>query len=88
MAGYSPVCLLSALGSVMNNSPMGRAPNYTTACILMFGVNLTWVLLLIWAIWGLLAAALLGLGINHLIDRGRVRAAARQAASIRRGKHI
>ena len=73
---------------VMKNKPVGRAPNFTNACIFMFGVNLTWVLVVIWAIWGLLAAVLLGLSLNHLIDRGRVWAEARQAASIRRGKHI
>lgn len=72
----------------MNNKPIGHAPNFTNACIVMFGVNITWVLVAIWALWGLLAAVFLGLGINHLIDRGRVWAAARQAASIRRGKQI
>lgn len=70
----------------MIHKPTGPAPNFTSACIFMFGVNITWVLILIWAIWGLLAAALLGIGVNHLIERGRVWAAARQAASIRRGK--
>jgi len=72
----------------MRNKPVGRAPNYTNACIAMFGVNITWILVAIWAIWGLVAAALLGLGVNHLMERARVRAAARRAASIRRGKHI
>lgn len=70
----------------MKNQPMGRAPNYTTACIAMFGINVTWILIVIWAVWGLVAAALLALGVNHVIERGRVWAAARQAASIRRGK--
>lgn len=45
------------------------APNYTQACIVMFGVNLTWVLVAIWAIWGLLAAAVLGWLVNKVIDR-------------------
>jgi hypothetical protein len=45
------------------------APNYTQACIVMFGVNVTWVLVAIWAIWGLLAAALLGWCVNKLINR-------------------
>lgn len=70
----------------MNNKPLGRAPNYTTACIAMFGVNITWVLVLIWAVWGLVAAVLLAFGLHHLIERGQVWAAHRQAASIRRGK--
>ena len=75
-------------GAVMDNKPIGRAPNYTTACIAMFGVNITWVLVAIWAIWGLVAAVLLAIGVNHMIERLRVWAAARQAAAIRRGKHI
>lgn len=45
------------------------APNYTQACIVMFGVNITWVLMVIWAIWGLLAAACLGWLVNRLITR-------------------
>ena len=72
----------------MHNKPVGRAPNYTNACIAMFGVNITWILVAIWAIWGLVAAMLLALGVNHLMGRIRVRAAARRAASIRRGRHI
>ncbi len=72
----------------MDNKPVGRAPNYTTACIAMFGVNITWILVVIWAIWGLIAAMLLALGVNHLIERGRVWAAQRQAAAIRRGKQV
>ncbi|APE44140.1 hypothetical protein BOO69_12565 [Sulfitobacter alexandrii] len=45
------------------------APNYTQACIVMFGVNLAWVLMAIWAIWGLIAAAALGWAVNKVIDR-------------------
>ena len=45
------------------------APNYTTACVVMFGVNLGWVLVAIWAAWGLLAAVALGWGVNRLIGR-------------------
>lgn len=74
--------------AVMNNKPVGRAPNYTNACIAMFGVNITWVLVVIWAFWGLVAAVLLAIGVNHLMERISVWAAARHAASIRRGKHI
>ncbi|WP_147106621.1 hypothetical protein [Tateyamaria sp. syn59] len=70
----------------MDDNHTGIAPNYTKACIVMFGVNLTWILVAIWAIWGLIAAMLLGIGLNHLIERGKVWAAERQAASIRRGK--
>ncbi|MEL7126372.1 MAG: hypothetical protein AAF822_01280 [Pseudomonadota bacterium] len=72
----------------MDDQVQGKAPNYTNACIVMFGVNITWILVAIWAIWGLIAAMLLALGVHHLMDRVRVWAAARQAASIRRGKQV
>lgn len=72
----------------MNDRNIGTAPNYTNACIVMFGVNITWILVAIWAIWGLIAAMLLGIGVNHLIERCRVWAAHRQAAAIRRGKQV
>lgn len=45
------------------------APNFTQACIVMFGVNLLWVFMVIWAVWGLLAVALVGWAVNALIDR-------------------
>ena len=45
------------------------APNYTSACIVMFGINLMWVLMVIWVVWGFLAAAVTGWAINHLIRR-------------------
>jgi len=70
----------------MEGHKMGSAPNYTTACIVMFGVNVMMALIAIWAFWGLMVAVLLALCLNHLIDRMSVWAAARQAASIRRGK--
>ena len=70
----------------MDDHHSGPAPNYTNACIVMFGVTVTWILVAIWAIWGLIAAMLLALGIKHMKDRGKEWAAARQAASIRRGK--
>lgn len=70
----------------MDGHRMGSAPNYTNACIIMFGVNMTWVLILTWAIWGLVAAVLLGCAVNLLLDRVSVWKAQRDAASIRRGK--
>lgn len=70
----------------MDDDSRRSAPNYTTACIVMFGVNLTWILIAIWAIWGLVIAMLLALVTNHAMDRAQVWAAHRQAASIRRGK--
>ncbi|MFD2739132.1 hypothetical protein ACFSUD_06110 [Sulfitobacter aestuarii] len=47
------------------------APDYTRTCIVMFGVNLAWFLLLIWALWGLAAGALAGWLVHRLIARIR-----------------
>ena len=43
------------------------APNYISACVVMFGVNILWVFMLIWAIWGLPAVALSA--VKTAIDR-------------------
>ncbi|MEP3638022.1 MAG: hypothetical protein ABJN14_12255 [Paracoccaceae bacterium] len=64
-----------------------EAPNLTNACIVMFGVNVAWILVAIWAIWGLIAAAFMGLSINRLISHMHVWSMARRAAAIRRGKN-
>ena len=45
------------------------APNYTSACVVMFGVNILWLFVVIWALWGLLAVALSGWAVNAMIDR-------------------
>lgn len=52
----------------MDKSKLGSAPNYTNACIVMFGVNLTWILLFLFAIWGLIAAVFVGLAVNRWLD--------------------
>jgi|AntRauTorckE5430_2_1112549.scaffolds.fasta_scaffold51536_2 hypothetical protein len=51
----------------MNNT-RGSAPNLTTACLVMFGVNITWIFVAIWAIWGLIAVAALGWCVNRAIS--------------------
>ncbi len=45
------------------------APNYISACVVMFGVNILWLFMLIWAIWGLPAVALSGWAVKTAIDR-------------------
>lgn len=52
----------------MEHHKLGRAPNFTTACIVMFGVNLAWVLLLVFAIYGWLGAICLCLLVNHWVS--------------------
>lgn len=45
------------------------APDYTQACVVMFGVNLTWILMVIWVAWGVLAVAITGWIVGKIIDR-------------------
>ncbi|WP_282127337.1 hypothetical protein [Roseobacter litoralis] len=52
----------------MEGHKLGRAPNFTGACIVMFGVNLGWILLLLFAVYGLVAAIFLGLVVNHWVS--------------------
>ena len=70
----------------MENHKLGRAPDFTTACIAMFGVNLAWLLLFLFAVYGLVAAVFLGLVLNHWLhwlDQRRRAAEARYAPASR-----
>lgn len=72
--------------SPMHDDFPRSAPNYTQACVVMFGVNLSWILFAIWTIWGLLIAMLFSWALNRgleWLDRYRQM---HRAASIRRGK--
>lgn len=62
------------------------APDFTNACVVMFGVNLSWILFAIWSIWGLLMAILFSWAINHTMTWLHARAVVRQERSIKRGK--
>lgn len=63
----------------MRNDFPSEAPNYTNACIVMFGVNITWIFMVIWAVWGLICVMLLGWVINHIMTRFKAQADARHA---------
>ena len=52
----------------MEPRKIGRAPNYTSACVVMFGVNLGWVLLFFFALYGLVASVFICLVVNHWIN--------------------
>lgn len=52
-----------------DNNDRPSAPDFTVACIVMFGVNLTWMLMVIWVVWGLIAAAATGWVVNKVINR-------------------
>ncbi|XDA96944.1 hypothetical protein AB1M95_12495 [Sulfitobacter sp. LCG007] len=66
----------------MDGDRRGRAPDYTTACVVMFGVNLGWVLLTLFALWGLPAAMAAGFLLNRWI--GRIAARRQTEAAARR----
>lgn len=51
----------------MAERKISAAPNYTTPALVMMGVNLAWILIALWAAFGLLAALLLALVVNHAI---------------------
>ncbi len=55
------------------------APNYTNACIVMFGVNIMWIFTVIWAIWGLVFVIALGALINRAMTFFELRAKTRAA---------
>ena len=63
----------------MSHREVSEAPNYTNACIVMFGVNITWIFTVIWAVWGLFIVMLVGAAVNHLMTRLHERALARAA---------
>ena len=64
----------------MENHKLGRAPNFTGACIVMFGVNVAWVLLFFYAVYGLVPAVFLGLLVNHWINWLELRKKQNEAA--------
>lgn len=65
----------------MQNHPQGRAPDYTSACLVMGLVNLLWVLIAIWAWKGLSAVLIVGLLLHLAIQRLEQRTARVRAQS-------
>ena len=53
----------------MNRSPLGRAPDYTNAALAMGLVNLVWLFVLLWIVWGWPSVMLTALALNWGIDR-------------------
>ncbi|MCV6585232.1 MAG: histidinol phosphate aminotransferase [Marinibacterium sp.] len=51
------------------------APDFTTAALTMLGVNLIWIFVTLWVIWGFLPVLLLALCLNHAITRLKARRA-------------
>ena len=53
---------------MQDNHPK-RVEDYTTASLVLLGVNLIWIFTVVWSLWGLGAALGLALLLNHLITR-------------------
>lgn len=51
----------------MQNREIGPAPNYTNAALTMMGVNLLWIFMAVWAVFGLIPVLVLGAVLNHMI---------------------
>ena len=48
---------------------VGRVENYTNTCLIMWGANLFWMLVVIWSVWGLSAVMITGLVLNTLVTQ-------------------
>lgn len=51
----------------MRRSMMREAPNYTNAALIMGGLNLFWIMMVIWVAYGMLAVLALGFVIDRCI---------------------
>ena len=53
----------------MNNQKIGSAPDFTNAALIMLGVNMMWVFVAIWALYGFVPVLILAALLHHLITR-------------------
>ncbi|MEQ8365883.1 hypothetical protein [Roseovarius indicus] len=51
----------------MKKGTLPEAPNYTNAALVMGLVNLLWVLMVLWAVFGLPVVLAISYGLNRLI---------------------
>ncbi len=51
----------------MRRGSLSKAPDYTNAALIMGFVNLMWVFMALWAVFGLPAVLAVGYGLNYLI---------------------
>lgn len=52
----------------MDDKRIGTAPDYTTAAITMIGINIMWILFVIWMVWGMIPALMLAFVVNHFVE--------------------
>lgn len=53
----------------MRGRPPGKAPDYTDAALVMGGVNLLWIFMALWALFGFWSVLAAGVVLNALISR-------------------
>lgn len=53
----------------MKKGTLPEAPNYTNAALVMGLINLLWIFMVLWAVFGLPVVLAIGYGLNHLIKR-------------------
>ena len=51
----------------MKRGMMREAPNYTTPALIMGGINLFWIMMLIWVVYGFLAVLAIGFTLDRMI---------------------
>ena len=61
--------MLRAEEAFMRGRPHNRAPDYTDAALVMGGVNLIWIFMLLWAVFGFWSVLAAGAALNALIAR-------------------
>lgn len=59
----------------MRRGNLPEAPNYTNAALVMGWVNLIWIFILLWAVFGFHTVLLTALGLNRFISWLRLRRA-------------
>ncbi|MHA6263751.1 histidinol phosphate aminotransferase [Arenibacterium sp. CAU 1754] len=57
----------------MRDHKVTAAPDYTVPALIMAGINLTWVFIALWAVYGWVPVLALAVFINHLITRLEIR---------------
>lgn len=51
-----------------DNLDRPSAPDFTQACVAMFGVNVVWVLLAVFAVWGFFAMLAVAFCVKKTVD--------------------
>ena len=52
----------------MDDKRIGAAPDYTNAAITMLGVNMMWIMLAVWMLWGIVPVLILAVFVNHFVE--------------------